>query len=89
MSTCSCVLYFFRKCCRGRKELEKGEESLIKKKMGQRAAGLEGESVPLAPAPIQSRSCCLGGGNVWECVCVEVGKNQPLNARKPFLLRFV
>lgn len=56
--------------------------------MGQRAAGLEGESVPLAPAPIQSRSCCLGGGNVWECVCVEVGKTQPLNSRKPFLLRF-
>lgn len=66
----------------------KRRKNLIKK-MGQRAAGLEGESVPLAPAPIQSRSCCLGGGNVWECVCVEVGKTQPLNARKPFLLRFV
>ena len=57
--------------------------------MGQQAAGLEGESVLLAPAPIQNRSCCLGGGNVCECVCVEVGKKQPLNARKPFLLGFV
>lgn len=57
--------------------------------MVQQSAGLEGESVSLAPAPGQNRSCCLGGGNVGESVCVEVGKNQPLNARKPFLLGFV
>ena len=59
------------------------------KKMGQQSAGLEGESVPLAPAPVQNRSRCLGGSNVGESVCVEVGKNQPLKARKPFLLGFV
>lgn len=50
----------------------------ISEKMGQRAAGLEGESVPLAPAPILNRSCCLGGGNVCECVCeLRWGRSNP------------
>lgn len=83
MNTCSCVLYFlFCKCCRGGKEPEKGEESLRKW-----VSRLQWELAPLAPAPAQSKSCRLGGGDVGERVCLEVGRTP--EREKTIFLGFV